>query len=137
MLIGGTTFSRVSLTGKRGYELLFPHILNLDTKVDHLSLELANGNQYKGDLTVFGRYRDQRRFEIGAGFVDITLERQQRNLIETPETVRDRILKVVDVLEDPSLVYAAPDCGLRQLSMERSLRLYEVLAKGAELARRG
>jgi len=128
---------RVSLTEESGYELLFPHVLNLNPNVNHFSLELANGDQYERDLAVFARYKGQRKFEIGAGLVDITLERQDRDLIETPETVRDRIARAAKILGDHNLVYAAPDCGLRQLTMERSLRLYEVLAKGAELARRG
>ena len=43
----------------------------------------------------------------------------------------------VDTLDAPSLIYVAPDCGLRQLSLDRSLKLYEVIVKGAELARKG
>ena len=126
---------RISLTEKSGYELLFPHILKLDSKIDHFSLELANGNQYARDLKPFAEC--ERKFEIGVGVVDITLERQEKNIIESPEIVRDRILKAVDILKDPELVYVAPDCGLRQLSIERAVRLYEIIAKGAELARRG
>ena len=126
---------RRTLTDRQGYELLFPHILSLDRKVDHISLELANADQYEQDLAPFARYQAERRFEIGLGVVDITLERQQRGIMETPEIVRDRILTAAKVLKDPALVYVAPDCGLRQVSLERSLQLYNVIVAGAALAR--
>ena len=128
---------RVSLIDKSGYELLFPHVLNLDPKIDHFSLELANADTYALDLAVFRQYADQRRFEIGVGVVDITLEKQLKGETETPEIVRRRIAQAVSVLGDEKLVYVAPDCGLRQLSLERAVRLYDVLVEGTELARRG
>lgn len=128
---------RKSLTDKSGYGVLFPHLLALDPRVDHLSLELANNDCYAEDLNPFAEYQAERRFEIGVGVVDITLERQRRGLIETPELVRDRLVTAAQVLGDAALVYAAPDCGLRQLSLERSVRLFEITAAGAELARRG
>lgn len=128
---------RVSLTDKKGYDLLFPHILRLDPKVNHISLELANGSQYEQDIEPFARYKDQRRFEIGLGVIDITHERQEKGLIETPELIRDRILTAVRILGDPSLVYVAPDCGLRQVTIGRARLLYEKMVQGAELARRG
>lgn len=128
---------RVSLTNKNGYALLFPHFLDLDPKVDHLSLELANADQYKKDLAPFVEYQDQRKFEIGLGVVNITLEQQQNGLIETPERVAKRIREAARILKDPALVYVAPDCGLRQLSLERAIQLYEVMEEGTELARKG
>lgn len=128
---------RVTLTDKSGYELLFPAILDLNPRVNHLSLELANADQYKEDLAVFAEYRSQRPFELGIGVVDITLEQQQKGKMETPETVKTRILRAAEILGDPGLVYAAPDCGMRQLQMDRCLKLYETLEEGAELARRG
>ncbi len=128
---------RVPLTEKKGYELLFPAILNLNPNVNHLSLELANANQYENDLAVFAQYRTQRPFEIGVGVIDITQEQQQKGIIETPEVVKNRILRAGQVLGDPALVYVAPDCGLRQLQLDRCLRIYENMIDGAELARRG
>lgn len=128
---------RVPLTEKKGYELLFPAILNLNPNVNHLSLELANADQYENDLAVFAQYRDQRLFEIGVGIIDITLEKQQKEILETPEVVRNRILRASQVLGDPALVYVAPDCGLRQLQLDRCLKIYENMTEGAELARRG
>lgn len=128
---------RVSLMEKNGYELLFPHVLDLDSKIDHFSLELANAADYKNDLAVFRRYSDQRRFEIGVGVIDITLEKQVKGEIETAEIVRQRILEAATALGDEKFVYVAPDCGLRQLSLERSVRIYDLVVEGAELARRG
>ncbi len=128
---------RVSLTEKNGYELLFPAILNLNQNIDHISLELANADQYEKDVAVFARYRSQRAFELGVGVIDITLEQQQKGVMETQEIVRDRILRATKALGDPKLVYVAPDCGLRQLQLDRCLRLYETMVNGAELARRG
>lgn len=128
---------RISSTEKKGYELLFPAILNLNQNVNHLSLELANADQYEEDLAVFARYKNQRSFEIGVGVIDITLEQQQKGVLETPEEVKNRILRASQVLGDPALVYIAPDCGLRQLRLDRCLRIYETLVEGAELARKG
>ncbi|MBI4128237.1 MAG: hypothetical protein HY459_04160 [Parcubacteria group bacterium] len=128
---------RVSLTEKSGYELLFPSILDLHPNVNHISLELSNADQYETDLAVFARHREQRQFELGVGVIDITLERQQREVMETPEIVRDRILTAARVLGDPKLVYVAPDCGMRQLAIERCVRLYETMVEGATLARKG
>ncbi len=128
---------RKSLTDKQGYELLFPHVLKLDERVNHFSLEIANGNQYSQDLAPFARYRKERAFEIGVGVVDITLERQQKGVIETPQLVSERIRTAADILGDPSLVYVAPDCGLRQLSLERCIQLYSVIEEGRVLARKG
>lgn len=128
---------RVSLTEKTGYELLFPAILNLNPNVNHISLELANADQYEKDIAIFARYRDQRAFELGIGVIDITLEQQQRGTMETAEIVKARILRATQSLGNPKLVYVAPDCGLRQLQLDRCLRLYETMIKGAELARRG
>ena len=128
---------RISLTDKNGYELLFPHLLNLDHRVTHLSLELANADEYAKDLAPFAQHQSERRFEIGLGAVNITLEQQERGVIETPELVRNRILTATEILGDPKLVYPAPDCGLRQVTLERAIQLYEILVEGAELARKG
>lgn len=128
---------RVSLMEKNGYDLLFPHVLALDPRIDHFSLELANAADYKNDLAVFKQYADQRKFEIGVGVVDITLEKQVKGEIETAEIVRQRISEAATVLGDEKLVYVAPDCGLRQLSLERAVRLYDLVVEGAELARKG
>ncbi len=142
--IAGAKFSlhmcyprRITLMDKTGYELLFPHILKLNPNVDHLSLEFASANQYEKDLAPFARYKGERKFEIGLGVVDITRERQDAGLIETPEEVRDRILLAARTIGDDSRIYVAPDCGMRQLQLDRCIRLYEIMREGVEMARRG
>jgi len=126
---------RISLTEKSGYGLLFPHLLDLHPQVNHLSLELGNADQYENDLAAFRQC--ERKFEIGVGVVDITLEQQVAGKMETPEIVCQRILRAADTLGNPALVYVAPDCGLRQLRLERCIKLYETMIAGAELAREG
>src|SRR3989338_8605092 len=65
---------RVSLlTSRKGYELLLPGLLDLFPQVNHLSLELANADEYEKDLAVFKTFQKERRFEIGVGVVDISL----------------------------------------------------------------
>ncbi len=126
---------RVSLMAKSGYELLFPSLLDLHPNITHFSLELANADTYEQDLQPFA-WQD-RKFEIGVGVVDITLEQQYRGTLETKEVIRNRIVQAAEVLGDAHLVYVAPDCGLRQLSLERCEKIYDVMVAGAELARKG
>lgn len=125
---------RKTLTNKQGYELLFPHILNLDKKITHLSLELANTDNYEKDLEPFIKHQQERAFELGIGILDITQEKAGH---ETPELIRQRIHKTAKLLRDPNLAYIAPDCGLRQLTLEKAIQLYETMVQGTELARKG
>ena len=62
--------------------------------------------------------------------------KQECGEIETPQIVCNRILKAVDILGSQSLVYVAPDCGLRQLSLERAIQIYQIIMEGRELARK-
>lgn len=127
---------RVSLTNKKGYDLLFPHVLKLHENIDHFSIELANGNQYMEDLRCFSQYQSERIFELGIGVADITLERQKEGKIESSKEIRDRILLSADILKDPSLIYVAPDCGLRQVSLHRTIEIFDLIVEGAKLARK-
>lgn len=70
-------------------------------------------------------------FEVGAGVLDVHTDE-----LETPELVRDRILYTVKAIGDPAKVYVNPDCGLRTRTWEVSRRKMEIMAKGAELARK-
>jgi len=54
--------------------------------------------------------------------VDITLEQQQREKMETPEIVKNRILRAAETLGDPRLVYVAPDCGRITLRASASVK---------------
>lgn len=135
---------RKPLMPEEGYALFYgknkvtgnPHFVDLNPKVDHLSLEFANADNYKADLKPFKDHWNERKFEFGFGVLDITYEQQEKGRIETPELVADRI-RYGASLFGPEYIFPAPDCGLRQLSLERSVDLYEILIEGAEIARKG
>ncbi len=54
----------------------------------------------------------------------------------SPELIRDRLLYIQSFIDDPKLVLAAPDCGLRQRSLEVSHKVLKNMSKGAELAKK-
>lgn len=58
-----------------------------------------------------------------------------RNIIETPELVRDRILTAAKLLKDPSRISVNPDCGLRTRSWQVAYEKLKVMKEGTELAR--
>ncbi|HKW03777.1 MAG TPA: hypothetical protein VJN71_00635 [Nitrososphaerales archaeon] len=58
-----------------------------------------------------------------------------RNIIETPELVRDRILTAAKLLKDPSRISVNPDCGLRTRSWQVTYEKLKVMKEGTELAR--
>ncbi|MFX1532742.1 MAG: hypothetical protein ACFFDI_00760 [Promethearchaeota archaeon] len=53
----------------------------------------------------------------------------------SPELIRDRLLAINTLIDDPTLILGAPDCGLRQRSLPVAHKLLRNLVKGAELAR--
>lgn len=59
-----------------------------------------------------------------------------RNVIETPELVRDRIIFASKLLKDPERISVNPDCGLRTRSWEVSHKKLQVMMEGTELARK-
>jgi len=59
-----------------------------------------------------------------------------RNVLESPKLVRDRILFASKLLKDPSRISVNPDCGLRTRDWETTFKKLEVMAEGAELARK-
>src|SRR5205807_876219 len=58
-----------------------------------------------------------------------------RNILESPELVRDRLLYAAKVVGDPAKIWANPDCGLRTRTWEVTLAKLISTVKGAELAR--
>ncbi|MCL5069209.1 MAG: hypothetical protein M1368_12785 [Thaumarchaeota archaeon] len=58
-----------------------------------------------------------------------------RNIIETPELVRDRILCAARLLKDPQRVSVNPDCGLRTRSWDITFKKLQVMRDGTILAR--
>ncbi|MBI3036021.1 hypothetical protein HYY71_06910 [Candidatus Woesearchaeota archaeon] len=131
--------NRMPFIDKKGYALLFPHIFGLDSKVNHLSLELANGDKYEEDLAPLAQHKSQREFELGVGVTDIRPQPYAPvyNVGELAELVKSRLLRAANVMGDTKGLYASHDCGLRRVPLEYSFRMDEALVKGAELARRG
>jgi 5-methyltetrahydropteroyltriglutamate--homocysteine methyltransferase len=58
-----------------------------------------------------------------------------RNVIESPQLVRDRILFGSKLLKDPFKISVNPDCGLRTRSWETIYKKLEVMMEGTKLAR--
>ena len=59
-----------------------------------------------------------------------------RNIIETPELVRDRILTAAKILKDPSRISVNPDCGLRTRSWQVTYEKLKIMEEGTNLARK-
>lgn len=58
-----------------------------------------------------------------------------RNVIESPELVRDRILCAAKLLRDPQRIVVNPDCGLRTRSWDITYKKLQVMRDGTQLAR--
>jgi 5-methyltetrahydropteroyltriglutamate--homocysteine methyltransferase len=58
-----------------------------------------------------------------------------RNILETPELVRDRILAAARILSDPSRISVNPDCGLRTRNWDVTYQKLKALQEGTMLAR--
>lgn len=119
------------------YTKLFPHVLEL--KINELSIECANRDTpYPGQddekrkgysiLRLFREYGVS--FKIAPGVIDV-----HTDFIESPELVRDRLLYSAELLDDPSLVIACNDCGLRTRRWEVAYKKELSLVEGARLAR--
>lgn len=137
-----------------GYKLLAEYAPQLD-KCSQLTLEFANR-----DPTVLGVEASAREGygviknfidngfngEFGVGAVHVhdyfgqagakAGRVEGRNIIESPELVRDRLLYASKLVGDPGRVWANPDCGLRTRTWDVSLTKLSNLSQGAELARR-
>ena len=57
-----------------------------------------------------------------------------RNIIESPELVRDRLVYASKVIGDPGKVWANPDCGLRTRTWDVALAKLRNVVGGARLA---
>ncbi|MFX0094526.1 MAG: hypothetical protein ACFFBD_22515 [Candidatus Hodarchaeota archaeon] len=53
-----------------------------------------------------------------------------------PELIRDRLLYINKLIDDPQMILAAPDCGLRQRSLLLAHKLLRNLVTGAKLAKK-
>jgi 5-methyltetrahydropteroyltriglutamate--homocysteine methyltransferase len=112
------------------YALLYPQVLEMK-RCSQWQWEFAN-KEASGDgyrfLDLLNEYGDRR--QVGLGVLDIHVDK-----VESPELVRDRILRAAEVLEDPSRVLVNPDCGLRTRSLEVSYKKLTNMVEGAAMAR--
>lgn len=135
-----------------GYKVLAEYAPKLD-KCDHLALEFANRDT--SSLGVDDRSREgynglrhfidagfQGEFGLGVAHVhDFTGsvsagagQAVGRDIIESPELVRDRLLFATKIVGDPAKIWANPDCGLRTRTWDIALMKLANITKGAELA---
>lgn len=136
-----------------GYKVLAEYAPKLD-KCSQLALEFANR-----DSTALGvdpkhreGYHDLEYFiqngyqgEFGVGVVHVhdfsgsvspgAGRAEDRNIIESPELVRDRLLYASKIVGDPEKIWANPDCGLRTRTWDITLKKLESTVDGATLAR--
>ncbi len=120
------------------YSLLFPHIEELEN-CSQFSLEFANRDSR--DLGVDKHHRPA--YEILHGFkqhapdtaIGLGVTSVHDNSVEEVGVVRDRILRAVDIVGDPSKIYPSPDCGLRTRSWEVAYDKLVATVEGTQLAR--
>src|SRR5467141_3090739 len=136
-----------------GYKVLAQYAPRLD-KCSHLALEFANrdGTSLGVDAKHREGYRDLEYFiqngyegEFGVGVVHVhdfsghvppsSGKEVGRNILESPELVRDRLLYAAKVVGDPAKIWANPDCGLRTRTWDVTFAKLTSTVRGAELAR--
>ena len=136
-----------------GYKILAEYAPKLD-KCSQLALEFANRDSPRlgAEEAVREGYRALLQFvengfdgEFGVGVVhvhDFTGDADpkagrvvERNIIESPELVRDRLLYASKIVGDPAKIWVNPDCGLRTRTWDVALSKLANLVKGAQLAR--
>ncbi|MDB5184660.1 MAG: hypothetical protein JWN38_468 [Candidatus Saccharibacteria bacterium] len=120
------------------YTQLLPHIEQLEN-CSQLSLEFANRDARSlgtaaADRPAYEVLKDITRYapgtSIGLGVVSV-----HEDAVEPVELVRDRILRAVDIVGDPALIYPSPDCGLRTRSWPVAYNKLLAVAHGSRLAR--
>ncbi len=119
------------------YRSLVSHATEI--KASQFALEFANRDSWKLGVSndVRTGYSVLKEFkelgytgEIGLGVVDVHVDE-----LEPAELVRDRLLYAAEMLDDPTKVYANPDCGLRTRARSIAFEKLRRVVRGAELAR--
>jgi 5-methyltetrahydropteroyltriglutamate--homocysteine methyltransferase len=113
------------------YRALLPELLEAK-RCRQWAWEFANRDSAAHDgyevLRALAEYGDLRA--VGLGVVDV-----HRDLIETPETVAERIRRATRYLGDPRRIWVNPDCGLRTRSLPVARAKLEAVVQGAARAR--
>jgi 5-methyltetrahydropteroyltriglutamate--homocysteine methyltransferase len=120
------------------YEVLARYACELRS-CSQLALEFANrDSRQPGTGEARTGYKDIKSFEdygfrgnYGLGIIDV-----HTDFIEPPELVKDRILHVANLIDDPGRIYVSTDCGLRTRKWETSFQKLKNMVLGAELARK-
>ena len=113
-------------------EKVLPELYELD--VGGISIEQANP-RHQHEYRAFAEHPLPDDWYLMPGVVDV-----KTNVIEHPETVADRLERVVDAVGDPTRVVAAPDCGfdtqagLAMVDPEIAWAKLEAMVDGAAVA---
>ncbi|MFX0062723.1 MAG: hypothetical protein ACFFC7_11135 [Candidatus Hermodarchaeota archaeon] len=124
------------------YNLLWPILPELKG-LGAVTLEFANRDSWelgvhKLQRLAYFEYADDIKNLYESGFnarVALGVLPVHTDHETSPELIRDRLLAINTLINDPTLILGAPDCGLRQRSLPVAHKLLRNLVKGAELAR--
>ncbi|RRJ31442.1 cobalamin-independent methionine synthase II family protein [Halocatena pleomorpha] len=111
---------------------LLPEIYEAD--ISGLSIEQANP-RHQHEYRAFGEQPLPDGWTLIPGVVDV-----KTNIIDHPETIADRLVRVATVVDDSTPLVAAPDCGfgtqagLGMVHPEIAWAKLEALVEGAEIA---
>ncbi len=121
------------------YSSLFPELA--ESAADSYLIECTNhstGKEFNPSqiheeaLKVINLFKEYgMNVKIGAGLIDI-----HSDLIESPEIIKDRILFINNLMDNPENVQVNPDCGLRTRRWDVAYPKLVNMVKGAELARK-
>ncbi|MFQ5909002.1 MAG: hypothetical protein ACE5JE_09315 [Thermoplasmata archaeon] len=113
------------------YRRLYPYALEMK-RCSQFAWEVANREDPEGDgfapLRLLKEYDDDR--EIAVGVLDVHVNR-----VETPEEIRDKLLRSAEILGDPTRILANPDCGLRTRTWDVAYAKLRNMVEGARMAR--
>ncbi|MCO8243477.1 MULTISPECIES: cobalamin-independent methionine synthase II family protein [unclassified Haladaptatus] len=111
---------------------MLPEIYEAD--ITGLSIEQANP-RHQHEYRAFAEHPVPDGWTLIPGVVDV-----KTNIIDHPETIADRLERVVDAVDDSTPLIAAPDCGfgtqagLGMVSPEIAWEKLGALVEGAEIA---
>ncbi|MFV2013875.1 MAG: hypothetical protein ACC656_00465 [Candidatus Heimdallarchaeota archaeon] len=126
------------------YDLLWPILPDLDA-LGAITLEFANRDTWELGTSKSARrayhevlkpvsdlYKSETGFNVKSALGILPVHTNHET---SPELIRDRLLYINQLINDPKLVLGAPDCGLRQRTLPIAHLALSNLAEGARLAR--
>lgn len=127
------------------YSLLWPILPELN-RLGAITLEFANRDSWNLGINAetrqaYAEYAKEIKELYETGFkarAALGVLPVHTDHITPPELIRDRLLFISrELITDPKLVLAAPDCGLRQRALPIAHQLLKNMVKGAQMAREG